>query len=188
MKDFLANISVSLPRPMIGYGQCGINGERRTDDAKRISDPGIFPAYFRYELPEAIFSSVEMDALLRRMGAANNADDREHAFFESLNSMEKGSLRRDDFLRKLADAATKSMPLPIGKALVHATMKAADKYTYDVFPTFGEAGHVLVIALRILLRLQRREKLNALTNASRMLRTIRWHIVSSPSSGSARGF
>jgi hypothetical protein len=139
--------------------------ESGAEDPKRISHAGIFPAYFRYEIPEAMFSSVEMDALLRRMAAATNADDRDHAFRETLNSMEKGSLRRDDFLRKLANAATKSMPVPVGKALVHAAMKAADKYTYDIFPTFGEAGHVLVIALRILLRLQRREKVELLNES-----------------------
>ena len=132
--------------------------QRQDEDAKRISDPGIFPAYFRYELPEAIFSSVEMDGLLRRMGSATNADDRERTFLDTLNSMEKGSLRRDDFLRKLAEAATKSLPLPIGRPLVHAAMKAADKYTYDVLPTFGEAGHVLRIVLRISLRLQHAER------------------------------
>ena len=123
-------------------------------DARRISEAAIFPAYFRYELPEAIFSSVEMGALLRRMGAATNDDARGRAFLETLNSMEKGSLRRDDFLRKLAEAATKSMPLSIGKALVHAAMRAADKLSYDISPAFGEAGHVLRIVIRISLRLE----------------------------------
>jgi predicted KAP-like P-loop ATPase/F0F1-type ATP synthase membrane subunit c/vacuolar-type H+-ATPase subunit K len=120
--------------------------EQRT---KRISQPGIFPAYFRYQLPEAMFSSVELDALLRQMSDASKDRDRECIFVEALNSMEKGSLRRDDFLRKLADAASKSIPLPIGKALVHAAMRSADKYVYDTFPAFREAGHVLRIVIRV---------------------------------------
>jgi hypothetical protein len=142
-------------------GQSRLSRSQRQADEeseKRISQPGIFPAYFRYELPEAIFSSVEMDALLRRMGAATKGDDRERAFLETLDSMEKGSLRRDDFLRKLAEAATKSMPLPIGKALVHAAMRAADKYAYDTLPAFGEAGHVLRIVLRISERVRPAER------------------------------
>jgi hypothetical protein len=137
--------------------------EADEENQKRISQPGIFPAYFRYELPEAIFSSVEMDALLRRMGAGTKDDERERAFLETLDSMEKGSLRRDDFLRKLAEAATKSMPLLVGKALVHAAMGAANKYVYDTLPAFGEAGHVLRIVLRISERVRPAERVTLLS-------------------------
>ena len=133
--------------------------ESEEENAKRVCHPGIFPAYFRYELPDAIFSSVELDALLRRMGDAAKDDDRERAFLEVLDSMQKGSLKRDDFLRKLAEAARKSMPLPVGQALVHATMRAAHKYVYDsVFPAFGEAGHVLRIVIRIADRMRPAER------------------------------
>ncbi len=137
--------------------------ESDEESEKRICQPGIFPAYFRYELPSAIFSSVEMDTLLRRMGDAANDDDRERIFLETLDSMEKGSLRRDDFLRKLAEAARKSLPLPVGKALVHAAMRAAHKYVYDTFPAFGEAGHILRIVIRISERMRPAERLALLS-------------------------
>jgi hypothetical protein len=123
-----------------------------TEDQKRIRQPEMFPAYFRYELPEAIFPSVEMDKFLRRIEGATK-DDAEHAFIETLDSMEKGSLRRDDFLRKLAQAALKSMPITAGTNLVRAAMKASHKYTYDMFVAFGEAGHVVRLVIRIAERL-----------------------------------
>lgn len=132
------------------------------ESSKRIRNPEIFPAYFRYELPEAIFSSVEMATFLRRMDDAAKSGNGERVFQEKLDSMEKGSPQRDDFLRKLAQAAQKSMSLPTGKGLAHAAMSAAHKYTYDMMAAFGEAGHVLRIVLRVAQRLPLSERLKLL--------------------------
>jgi KAP family P-loop domain len=136
--------------------------ESGEESSKRIRNPEIFPAYFRYELPEAIFSSVEMATFLWRMDDAAKSGNGEHVFQETLDSLEKGSPQRDDFLRKLAEAARKSMFLPTGKALVHAAMGAAHKYTYDMMAGFGEAGHVLRIVLRVAQRLPGSERLKLL--------------------------
>ncbi|HEY2168148.1 MAG TPA: hypothetical protein VGJ30_00870, partial [Candidatus Angelobacter sp.] len=51
-----------------------------------------------------------------------------------------------------------------GKDLVHATMKAAHKYTYDMLVSFGEAGHVLRIVIRIAERLPVSERLALLAD------------------------
>jgi predicted KAP-like P-loop ATPase len=134
--------------------------ESETDrsSSKRIRNPLLFPAYFRYELSEAMFSSVEMAKFLRRMDDAADIGNGEQIFQETLDSMEKGSPKRDDFLRKLAEAAQKSMPLSTGTALTHAAMHASHKYTYDMLAAFGEAGHVLRIVLRICQRLSRSKR------------------------------
>ena len=146
----------SQPRPIME--------EPQDKGSTRVSRPRIFPAYFQYELPESVFSSVEMDALLKRMSALANPDDVEQVFLETLDRMEKGSLKRDDFLSQLAEASLKFMPLQIGKVLVHATMRAAHKYTYDMLAAFGEAGHVLRIVIRISDRLPPPERLGLLEN------------------------
>lgn len=125
---------------------------------KRISEPGMFPAYFRYELPEAIFSYVEMASLQQRLDKSTNQTAREAVFLEALDSMSKGSLKRDDFLRKLADLA-KSIPEPLAKSLALAAVKASAKYTYDLMSAFGEAGHVLRMILLIALRLPHSERI-----------------------------
>lgn len=128
------------------------------EDLKRISQPEMFPAYFRYELPEAIFPSVEMDRLLQEMAEASKAGSSDWTFQQLLDSMEKGSLKRDDCLRKLAEAASKSVPVPLAKALAYAAIKAANKYTYDMLAAFGEAGHVLRLVLRVAQRLPASER------------------------------
>jgi hypothetical protein len=109
---------------------------------KRISESGMFPAYFRYEIPDAVFSSVEMASLLRRFEHAATQTARETVFLNTLQSMGKGSLKRDDFLRKLADSVN-SIPVPVAKSLGEAAVKASEKYTYDMMPGFAEAGHIL---------------------------------------------
>lgn len=119
------------------------------DEEKRIYHPGMFPAYFRYELPQAMFSSVELDIFLRAFTRAGDDADRTRIFSEELRSMEKGDPKRDDFLRKLSDAA-QWQTSEVGKSLVRATMQAADQYVYDsMFIGSGEAGHVLRIILRV---------------------------------------
>jgi hypothetical protein len=124
---------------------------------KRISEPGIFPAYFRYELPDAIFSSVEMASFLQRFERAESKTARDTVFLDTLQSMEKGSLKRDDFLRKLANSAT-SIPVLVAKSLAETAVKASEKYTYDMMAAFGEAGQVLRMILLIAQRLSQTER------------------------------
>lgn len=147
-----------------GGGQLERRLRRITKDAdkengKRISEPGMFAAYFRYELPDAIFSSVEIASLLRRFESAENRSAGEKIFLDTLQSMEKGSLKRDDFLRKLADAAKKTIPISAAKSLGEAAAKAASSYTYDMMPAFGEAGHVLRMILFIAQRLSKTDRI-----------------------------
>jgi hypothetical protein len=124
---------------------------------KRVSEPGIFPAYFRYELPDEIFSSVELASLLQRLEGASSQEARDKIFLDTLRSMVKGSLKRDDFLRKLADSV-KLIPVTVAKSLGVAAVKVSDKYMYDMLPAFGEAGHVLRMLLLITQRLSRTER------------------------------
>jgi hypothetical protein len=121
-------------------------------DDKRIKNPGIFPAYFRYELPDEMFNSTQITALMRQLERAPNQEDCDKDFLAVLQSMEKGSLKRDDFLRKLTYAA-KVMPIVVATRLGQAAAKAAENYTYDLMSPFAEAGHALRIILFTALRL-----------------------------------
>jgi hypothetical protein len=124
---------------------------------KRISEPGIFPAFFRYELPDEIFSSVELGSLLEQLERTPHQEARDTIFLNALQSMEKGSLKRDDFLRKLADSA-KTIPLPVAKSLGQAAARASANYTYDMMAQFAEAGHVLRMILLITKRLSKTDR------------------------------
>lgn len=125
---------------------------------KRIREPGIFPAYFRYELPDEIFSSVELGLFLEKLGRASNQEACDRIFFDTFQSMGKGSLRRDDFLRKLAESP-KSIPPSVAKSLGLTAAKASALYTYDMLSQFGEAGHVLRMILLVAQRLSQTDRI-----------------------------
>jgi hypothetical protein len=134
------------------------NKREAKEDDRRVRESSMFPAYFRYELPESVFSSVELGAFLLRIRNASGEDAQRRIFLEELGSLEKGSLKRDDFLRKLSEAAA-TAPAVDGRTLVRLAMGAADKYSYDSFFTaFGEAGHVLRMVLGVAKNLHRSER------------------------------
>lgn len=81
----------------------GRNRTRRNNNDKRISQPDMFPAYFRYELPAGVYSSVEFADLVRRFRGLPDDSQRRAAFVQELLSMDKGSVKRDDFLKKVSD-------------------------------------------------------------------------------------
>ncbi len=130
---------------------------------KRIRYPSIFPAYFRYELPQGLFSSVELESFLGRIMRTPADEDRQRMFLEELSSMEKGSSKRDDFLRKLSDAV-QSIPVDVAKAILFGAMKAADQYVYDsMFMGSAEGGHVLRIVIRVAEKCPSSERLSLLS-------------------------
>jgi len=137
------------------------NGDKENN--KHISHAGIFPAYFRHEIPKAIFSSVELDGLLHRIESEPDEGTRCRIFMDVLQSMEPGSLKRDDFLRKLAEAS-RSLSTSLGKSIAHAIALNADKLVYDMFSGFGEAGHAVRIILRVCETANRDERLELITN------------------------
>lgn len=124
---------------------------RRDSEEKRISSPEMFPAYFRHELPIAIFSAVDFESFVRRseqLPAARQGD----LLLEELRSMEKGSLRRDDFLRKVA-ASIPTQHLQLARSWTMAAVRAANEVTYDTFTGLGESGHIVRMVIRFARRL-----------------------------------
>jgi hypothetical protein len=130
-----------------------------------LKRPVGFPAYFRYELPEAIFSSVQMAVFIQQFDRASSQAAREALFSNTLQSMEKGTLKRDDFLRKLV-AVVKTMQRSTAMFLGQAAVKESDQYAYDTFPSFGEAGHVLRIVHNIAQKLLHPERVSFLPDRS----------------------
>jgi predicted KAP-like P-loop ATPase len=140
----------------------GMDELKEDESKKRIRQPGIFPAYFRYEVPEAIFSSVQLAEVLETFEKASSQASRDDAFRTILSSMEKGSLKRDDFLRKIADSVV-SMSDPLARSLAEAALKAAERYTYDsAFRMFAEAGHVLRLVFKVAQKLKQSERIQFL--------------------------
>ena len=126
-------------------------------ESKRISNPDMFAGYFRYELPAAIFSTVEFELFVQRYRHLPQEDQRRQLFLDKLKSMEKGSLRRDDFLNKISDAV-KTEDLPLARSWTLTALTAANEVSHDLFLGLGEAGHVLRMVIRFAERLPKPEK------------------------------
>jgi hypothetical protein len=124
----------------------------------RLSEAGMFPAYFRYDLPAAIFSTVELETFIQNSTDAADETERRKLFSDELSSMEKGSLKRDDFLRKLSDVAPK-VPLSVAQVWVDAGMSEARNVTYDSMMAFGEAGHIYRMVARIAQKMSKSKRL-----------------------------
>jgi hypothetical protein len=124
---------------------------------KRISNSGMFPAYFRYELPSAIFSSVELEKFIQLSTDEPDEAARKRHFIDELNSMEKGSLKRSDFLTKIPDAIN-TIPIDIGRDWVAGAMEEAKGLTYDTMTAFGEAGDAICMVIRIAQRLPKSDR------------------------------
>ena len=126
-----------------------------SEEYKHISDPRLIAAYFRYKLPEDIFSAKQLNTFTGEF--ARTPDDRAgyELFAHTLDSMEKGSALRNSFLERLSDKVQdKNFDLELASKIARITMLGASKYLYDSFMvSFGEAGHALRIVIRVALRL-----------------------------------
>jgi hypothetical protein len=131
---------------------------KRDDEEKRICKPEMFPAYFRYELPTAIYSSVEFETFVRHFTELPGDDQRRRFFIDELRSMEKGSVKRDDFLKKVSDVV-ETAELSLARAWTLAAIVTANEVTYEgFFFSLSEAGHVLRMVLRFAGRLPKSER------------------------------
>lgn len=122
--------------------------EKLADKSKHIENPDLFPAYFRYELPKAMFSSVEIEEFLAQFAAAKTEQERDACFGDEIGDLEKESLKRRDFFQKLSDNAASLTP-DVRLALLGTLMRFADRISYDLFVGLGESGHVIRTVLRV---------------------------------------
>ncbi len=126
----------------------GRSRTKRDNNDKRISQPDMFPAYFRYELPAGVYSSVEFAGFARRFTDLPDDLQRRAAFVEELLSMEKGSVKRDDFLKKVSDEVS-TAELSVARAWTLAAIVTANEIAYEgFFFSLSEAGHVLRMVIR----------------------------------------
>jgi len=132
---------------------------RSPDDAsgeyKHISDPRLIAAYFRYKLPEDLFSVKALNAFITSIANTTNDRDAYVLFEQTLDSMEKGSPIRTNFLERLADKVqARNFDIESASKIARIVMVGASKYLYDSFMvSFGEAGHALRVIIRVALRL-----------------------------------
>lgn len=134
---------------------------KRVDEEKRIAQAGMFPAYFRYALPAAMYSAVELEEFARQTKALTTDQQRRELFVKELRSMERGSLKRDDFLKKVSEAI-KVEDMDVSRSWALAAISAANEVLYDSFVGLGEAGHVIRMVIRYASRLKRPDRITFL--------------------------
>jgi hypothetical protein len=135
---------------------------KKTEESDtRIQNSGVFPVYFRHQLPADIFSSVAMEVLIQKSRDAKSDQERSDLFSREILALEKGSLKRDDFLRKAADEIPR-IPKEIGRSWVNGALEHANVLTYDLMSSYGEAGHVLRMIIRVAKKLGRSDRIKFL--------------------------
>jgi hypothetical protein len=125
--------------------------------SQRICHPEYLAAYFRYELPQDLFGSREMDIFQQRLNDAPSQATREQIYRQTLLSFPKESPKRDDFLRQLSEAA-KTMDPDVAQDVAYAAAAAANEFTYDLFHSVAESGHALRFIIAVASRLSKAQR------------------------------
>jgi hypothetical protein len=123
-----------------------------SERGKRISHPDYFPIYFRYDVPELIFSSAAMDAFRKELIEARGDDERISIIFERrFKSFEADSLRRFDFVLKLSLDLGEKLPIEVAKSVAFAIARNAEVLgdEFVVSETNRALTGVLAVAQRL---------------------------------------
>jgi hypothetical protein len=94
-----------------------------------------------------------MNEFIRRVERASDIGTKVQELLQTLNSMEKGDPKRENFLEKLSDRM-KTMDLTLATELIHGCILAAGKFGYGFFVSEGEAGDAIRMVIRVTERLQ----------------------------------
>jgi hypothetical protein len=89
-----------------------------------------------------------MGSFVRKVENAPSFEAKREEFVRVLDSMEKGDLKRENFLEKLSDRM-RTMEVSVAIDLVRICMLAAGKYGYEFFVSTGEAGDALRMVIRV---------------------------------------
>lgn len=120
------------------------------DDAwveKRICHPDYFPLYFRYAIPEYIFSNAELVQVLADLNKAASESAAATVIDRVLEQNPKQHPRRDDALWKIGRAVDK-LSDKAAEQLAFAIASRASAYYYDQLNT-GEASYALNIVFEV---------------------------------------
>jgi hypothetical protein len=121
-----------------------IDDSKQEAGEKRISDPDFFPVYFRYQIPETMFSQTELTRFVDSVNTLKSSADIEAYFARTLSETQKGSPRRLDFLTRLGGTIKRMGELQAHSVAI-AIARHAKEYVYDAFLDMsGEAGKAII--------------------------------------------
>jgi hypothetical protein len=143
-----------FPKYSESYGPSEWQTKKRSVDLekgeseRRIFHPDFFPVYFRYQVPDTVFSEAELNAFVADMNGRNSKEESEKCFALTLSQIPKGSLKRQSFLHRVAGTVARLGDLQ-AEGLALAIAINATEYTYDITWTVGEAGAALRTVLEV---------------------------------------
>jgi len=105
-------------------------GAGELEKSMKISNPWMFAAYFRLQLPKEVFGASALERFIKSATDATDIAEVGEVFGATLNTMEKGSDRREDFLWKISLSMNRLNP-KISIWLARTIMRFADQYVYD---------------------------------------------------------
>ncbi len=133
---------------------------------KRIFHPDFFPLYFRYQVPEAMFSETELETFISGMNALSSVPDCIEYFSNFFMAIPKESPRREDFLHRIALSVDRLKDLQ-AEALAYAVAHHARDYVYDVIMfVVAEAGRALRIVFEVAQRFAKSSKVHEILERS----------------------
>jgi KAP-like P-loop domain-containing protein len=133
---------------------------------KRIFHPDFFPLYFRYQVPETMFSETDLESFIKGMNSLSSLEDCITYFSNSFTAVPKGSPRREDFLHRVALSVERFKDLQ-AEALAYAVAHHARDYVYDVIMfVVAEAGRALVIIFEVAQRFVKSSKVQQVLERS----------------------
>jgi len=118
------------------------------ESERRIFHPDFFPAFFRYQVPDTVFSESELNTFIRNMNGKNSREESEKCFATTLLQIPKGSLKRHSFLHRVSGTIARLGNLQ-AEALAFATAANSSEYIYDLAWAVGEAGAALRTVLEV---------------------------------------
>ncbi len=105
--------------------------EDEAERGKRICSWEYFPAYFRWTVPENVFSDAELGRLKTDLGWASSAD-MQVVFDRCLDSISYGSPKRADFFWKLIGLVD-GLGNGAARSLAVAVARRSDRYAPSIF-------------------------------------------------------
>ncbi len=140
--------------------------DEKAEKEKRIFHPDFFPVYFRYQVPETMFSQADLERFVDVMNSTSSLKACIDYFSRTFAEIPKQSPRRFDFLHRIGISENRFNDLQ-AEALAHAVAKHASEYVYDsIIFMAAEAGRALVIVFEVAQRFSKSSKVQDILEAS----------------------
>jgi hypothetical protein len=152
------------------YQRQRLTSRDQVEQQKRICHPDFFPIYFRYSVPETMFSDAERNVFVKAINESIGPEQIRDVFNQTLDGIAPKTPKRYNFLYKLS----RSIDLvneTSAPALAHAVALRAADYLYELFGAYGEGARGINIVFEVAEKLSKTTKAQAVLEDAIMCST-----------------